>query len=289
MAPGNAALVTMAFQGDRLWLAADSTLESFRVDGGVLTPSSASPPAAGLPAGRVQALVPRGDDLWLLMSIGLARLDTARGEFRLFSAREGLMQSEFNPGAVVELADGRVAAGTNNGLLVFDPAEIQPASRPPPVHLTSMRAGDKVIGLEQRDDEPLSFGWQDNSMEFSFLALSYINPTQNRYRIRLTGWEDEWQELVGQTTRFFSNLPSGEYEFEVQAANVEGAWNRDGDRVAFSIAPPPWRSAEAWAVYALVLLTVLASVWRALIVRRRRRSRFDGPSSSSSLPTVSVN
>ena len=267
----DAALVTMAFQGSRLWLAADSTLESFRVDGATLAAERRFTAGSGLPAGRVQALVPRGDDLWLLMSIGLARLDTDRGEFRLFSAREGLMQSEFNPEAVVELADGRLAAGTNNGLLVFDPAEIQPAPRPPPVHLISMRAGDRMIGLERRDAAPLEFGWEDNSMEFSFLALSYINPTQNRYRARLSGWEDEWQELVGQTTRFFSNLPSGEYTFEVQAANVEGAWNRAGDRVTFSIAAPPWRSAEAWAAYTVVLLAMLAIVWRAFVVRRRRR------------------
>jgi len=266
-----AALVTMAFQEDRLWLAADSTLESFRLDHGVLVPEQRFTAGSGLPAGRVQALVPRGEDLWLLMSIGLARLETGRGEFRLFSAREGLMQSEFNPEAVVELADGRLAAGTNSGLLVFDPAEIQPAPRPPPVHLISMRAGDRVIGLDRHDDQPLEFDWRDNSMEFSFLALSYINPSQNRYRIRLTGWEDEWQELVGQTTRFFSNLPGGEYVFEVQAANVEGAWNREGDRVAFTIAPPPWRSGPAWAAYALAVAGGLALVWRALVARRRRR------------------
>lgn len=267
----NAALVTMAFQDDRLWLAADSTLDAFRVEGAALKREQRFTAGSGLPAGRVQALVPRGDDVWLLMSIGLARLNPRRGEFRLFSAREGLMQSEFNPEAAVELADGRVAAGTNNGLLVFEPAEIQPTPRPPPVHLISMRAGDRMIDLERREDEVLKFDWRENSMEFGFLALSYINPAQNRYRVRLSGWEQEWQELVGQTTRFFSNLPSGQYAFEVQAANVEGTWNREGDRVAFSIAPPPWRSGHAWSAYSLILLVALVAGWRAFVLRRRRR------------------
>ena len=267
----NGALVTMTFQGDRLWLAGDSTLESLRVSDGGLIPDQRYTAGSGLPVGRVQALVPRDDDLWLLMSIGLARLDTNSGEFRQFSAREGLMQSEFNPEAVVELADGRLAAGTNNGLLIFDPDEIQPTPQPPPVHLTSMRAGDRRIELERRGAAPLTFDWQDNSLEFSFLALSYINPAQNRYRIRLAGWEDDWQELVGQTTRFYSNLPGGEYEFEVQAANVEGIWNRAGDSVAFSIAPPPWRSGPAWVVYTVAVLALVGIGWRAVIVRRRRR------------------
>jgi len=269
--PENATLITLAFHGDRLWIAADSTLESFRLTGGALQPEKRYTAGSGLPPGRVQSLVPRTDNLWLLMSIGLARLDTKTERFRLFSGREGLMQSEFNAGAMVELDDGRFAAGTNDGLLLVDPSEIQPAPRPPPVHLISVRAGDRLIGLNGSSDRTaLDFGWRQNSLEFSFLALSYINPSQNRYRIRLSGWDDEWQELVGQTTRFFSNLASGPYEFEVQAANVDGVWNRAGDRVAFTIAPPPWRSAPAWIAYAVIALAVTGSGWRTLLMRRRR-------------------
>ncbi|MEX0914273.1 MAG: histidine kinase dimerization/phospho-acceptor domain-containing protein, partial [Wenzhouxiangellaceae bacterium] len=267
----NTSLVTMVFQGERLWLAADSTLEAFRMSEDGLVLEQRYTAGDGLPPGRVQALVPGEENLWLLMSIGLARLDPTSGKFRLFSGREGLMQSEFNPGAAVELGDGRFAAGTNNGLLIVDPARIQPVAQPPPVHLTSLRAGDRVFGLDRRREGPLSFGWQQNSLEFSFIALSYINPAQNRYRSRLAGWEDEWQEGVGQTTRFFSSLPSGDYEFEVQAANVDGIWNRAGDRVAFSIAPPPWRSAPAWLIYALIVLAAGVTGWRALITRRARR------------------
>jgi len=270
--PESTNLVAMAFQGDRLWLAADSALEAFVVGAdGSLERVQRYTAGDGLPAGRVQGMMPRPNHLWLLMSIGLARLDTEGGRFRLFSAPEGLVQSEFNPGAAVELEDGRFAAGTNNGLLVVDPAAIRPTTSPPPVHLISVRAGDRRYALDGTTDSPLNFDWKQNSLEFSFLALSYINPAENRYRIRLTGWEDEWQELKGQTTRFFSNLPSGRYRFEVQAANVDGLWNREGDRVAFTIAPPPWRSATAWIAYALIALVATGSGWRAMIGRRRRR------------------
>lgn len=269
--PDRAGLVTFAFQDDRLWIAADSTLESYRFQDGALLKEKRYTAGDGLPAGRVQALVPRADNLWLLMSIGLARLDTRTDRFRLFSGGQGRMHSEFNPGAMVELDDGRFVAGTNSGLLLVDPSEIQPAVQPPPVHLISVRAGDKWVELNRHDRAVLDFGWKQNSLEFSFLALSYINPSENRFRVRLSGWDDEWQELVGQTTRFFSNLPSGDFEFEVQAANVDGVWNRAGDRVEFTIAPPPWRSAPAWFGYALIALVATGGGWRALLMRRRRR------------------
>ncbi len=264
-------LVSLAFQGDRLWLAGDSALQGFLVEDGGLRAIERYTAGDGLPPGRVQSLVPRAGNVWLLMSVGLVRLDTESGKFRMFSAREGLVQSEFNERAVVDLADGRFIAGTNNGLLAVDPAAIQPTPWPPPVHLISVRAGDRRYPLDGARDAPLAFDWRQNSLEFSFLALSYINPAQNRYRIRLAGWEDDWQELQGQTTRFFSNLPSGRYTFEVQAANVDGIWNRAGDRVAFTIAPPPWRSTAAWAVYGLIALAVTGTGWRAAVDRRRRR------------------
>jgi len=270
--PESTGLISLAFQDDRLWLAADSTLEAFVVgEDGNLALGHRYTAGDGLPAGRVQSLVSRAENLWLLMSVGLARLDTENGKFRLFSAREGLMQSSFNPRAVVDLDNGRFIAGTNSGLLAVDPDRIEPTPSPPPVHLTSVRAGDRRYPLTTVREAPLEFGWRQNSLEFRFHALSYINPSQNRYRIRLAGWERDWQEVVGQTTRFFSNLPSGSYEFQVQAANADGIWNRSGDRVGFTIAPPPWRSAPAWIAYALIALAATGTGWRAVVGRRRRK------------------
>lgn len=269
--PGGEVLATMAIEGSDLWLSSDSVLERFEIVGDSLERVAHYTAGDGLPPGRVQAMVPRGERLWLMMSIGLARLDAKSGEFRLFSAREGLVLSEFNRGAAVSLADGRFAAGTNNGLVVVDPARIERARRPPPVYVTSVRAGDRRLELAPDGVARLEFEWNRNSLEFEFLALSYLNPQQNRYRVRLAGWEDEWQEQVGRTTRVFSNLPDGDYRFEVQAANADGVWNRDGDAVEFRIAAPPWRSTPAWIAYALVALSATGMGWRSAVVRRRRR------------------
>jgi len=262
---------TLAFQGNDFWLAADSVLERYRIDGGRVARVDRFTAGDGLPAGQIHALVPRGERLWILTSIGLARLEHGDGRFRLFSAREGLRQSQFNPRTLVVLDDGRFAAGTEEGLLVVDPDSIAPASRPPPVHVTAVRAGDRTLALRPDDSFRPRFEWDRNSLEFRFLALSYIDPAQNRYRVRLRGWDKEWQTFTGRTSRLYSGLPAGDYRFEVQAANVDGVWNREGDAVEFEIAPPPWRSAPAWGVYALIGLAVTGLGWRSLRARRRQR------------------
>jgi len=264
-------LLAMAFDGSSVWLASGSVLERFEWVEDRLIPRARYTAGDGLPAGRVRALVPRDEKLWLLMDVGLARLDLASNEFRLFSVREGLPLSEFEARDVVHLENGSFLAGTSSGLLLVDPDAIAPALQPPPVRITDIRAGDEVFQFDPRSREPLRLGWRQNSLEASFVALSYLDPSRNRYRLRLTGWDDQWRELIGQETQFYSNLPGGEYVLEVQAANVDGIWNLEGDRRRIVIDHPPWRSGPAWVGYALIALAMTGLGWRSVNQRRRRR------------------
>ncbi|MDT8408731.1 MAG: ATP-binding protein [Wenzhouxiangellaceae bacterium] len=273
LSPDSTVMGSMVFDGDSLWLGSDSVLEQYRLSGDRLERRSRYTARTGLPAGRIENIIARGEHVWLLLSIGLARLDTTNGEFRLFSVNEGLPLSEFNHHAVTILEDSSFAAGTGNGLLIIDPSLISSVPKPPPVYVTSLRAGTDRIDIDPDPDNiaPIDLDWTRNSLEFSFLALSYIDSTQNRYRVRLTGWDEDWHDLIGQTSRFYSNLPSGNYRFEVQAAGVDGAWNLEGDQLEIRIALPPWRSPPALAVYMLLGLAASGAGWRMLASRRRRR------------------
>jgi len=264
------ALSALAWDGDRLWLAADSLLERLRLDGEALVSEARYTVGDGLPPGRIQALVPRDGALWLTLSIGLARLDPASGGFRLVSVgrARGL---EFQPGAVANLDGGGFAAGSDQGLVLVEPDRIMPRLDPPPVYITALRAGELEFELGptgRRSLPPL--GWRRNSLEFTFRALAYLDPARNRYRARLIGWDRDWVELGTQSRHRYANLPAGDYRFEVQAAGIEGVWNRVGDALELSIDPPPWRSGAALALYAAVAMVLALVGWRSIAARRAR-------------------
>lgn len=261
----------MAFDGEHLWLASDALLERFRLEEGAGLASDLRVTAGGgLPAGQVQGLIPGPRFLWMLTSNALARFDPATSRFRQFTAAGGLMLNEFSAGASAPLPGGGFLAGTRRGVLRVDPDRINAAPRPPPAWITSVRAGAREIAVDPLARAPLRLDWREDSVEFRFVALSYLDPARNRFRVRLAGWEDEWQELVGVDRRLYANLPGGRYRFELQAANADGVWNRDGDALAVHIAVPPWRGPLAITAYALVLLAATGTGWRALAVRRRR-------------------
>ncbi|MDT8437575.1 MAG: ATP-binding protein [Wenzhouxiangellaceae bacterium] len=265
-------LLAMTFAGEHLWLASDSSLHRLvRQGDGRLEAEARWTAGDGLPAGQVRALVVQDRFVWLLTSIGLFRFDPQANDFRSFRISNRLTRVGFSEGAVAELADGRIAAGTPDGLVIIDPERVRPAEVAPQVYITRARAGEHDWSLLPGVREPLVLDWTNNSVNFEFQALSYADPARVRYRTRLEGWEQDWQNFLGQSSRWYGNLAPGRYRFQVQAANADGVWNRAGDALELVIAPPPWRSPGALLAYALVLALLIAWSWRALRLRRARR------------------
>lgn len=261
----------MTIDGNAVWLAGGSFLEEFRWQNGELEPVQNFYASDGLPVGRIIRVFPKAEQVWLLLESGLAELHLPSKNFRIYTASEGLPVSRFNPRSAVMLEDGRIVAGTSDGLLLIDTEQIRASAQPPPAYITAVRAGDDEITIVPDWREELNLHWRDRSLEFSFAALSYLHPERNRFRVRLTGWDDDWHEQVGQNTRYYSSLPAGSYEFELQAANVDGLWNEQGDRITINIAAPPWLSRWAMAGYFLLALTGGVLAWRALAANRRRK------------------
>ncbi len=259
------------FHDDELWLAGDSELRRHSVGNGRLVVRERFVAGNGLPPGRIQRLLVADDSIWLLMTTGLARLDPASRRFRVFSEREGLPAMRFASDAAAALPNGRFAAASRDGVLLVDPSRIDRALRPPPVHITSIRAGDRQWQLHPGGADRIDLAWNENSIEFGFATLSFLNPARNRARLRLEGWDPGWSELEAGDRRYYGNLAPGRYRFEVQAANAAGLWNRDGDAVEVVVASPPWRSRSAWLAYLTAGLAVLAFVLTTGRRRRRRR------------------
>lgn len=264
-------VLAMAWAGDELWLATERSLGRWRVHQGTLEPVEQLR-LTGLLAGRVFAVFPHDQDrVWLVLSNGLARLDTDSGQLRLYSRPDGLAVAEFLRHSPLALEDGRLAIGSSNGLVMVRPEAILGARAAPPVHMTGLVADQEQISLSPGPREPVVLEHRSNSVSLEYVALSYVFPEQTRYRIRMIGWDSDWLELIGQTRHFYSNLRPGQYRFQVQAATPDGLWNESGDELSLTVLKPPWLSNWALIGYGLVLAAAVGAGWRSLRLNRRRR------------------
>jgi len=62
-------------------------------------------------------------------------------------------------------------------------------------------------------------------------------PEKVRFRVKLEGWDRDWEDAGNGRKAVYSNLPPRNYRFRVTASNNSGVWNDAGTFLDFSIAP----------------------------------------------------
>ena len=102
---------------------------------------------------------------------------------------------------------------------------------------------------------PIVLGPQDRDLIVSARLLSFANPQGNRYRYRVSGYDQNWVMQAADGERLLSRLPSGNLRIEVQAATPQGDWTPSA-RCSVEVRPPWWRS--GWAIVGYVLLGLIA-------------------------------
>jgi signal transduction histidine kinase/sugar lactone lactonase YvrE len=269
--PARSPFLAAAWHDDELWVASETTLKRWRWNGGLSEPRQFDM-SARLTPGQVQDIFRHRDGtIWLARSNGLVRFDPDTGQFRSYSRADGLAVSEFQRRSAAHLSDGRFALGGTGGLVLVDPDLVGGTLVEPRVHVRALTAGDRVYSLSPGHRPDIELAHSENSFYVDYTALSYVSFGQNRYRVRLEGWDDDWVDLVGQTRFHYSNLPPGHYRFRVQAATADGFWNEQGDTLDVRVLQPPWLSGWALAAYALLGLTTAGASWRSLANAQRRR------------------
>ena len=186
--------------------------------------------------------------LWLYTACGLVRvlrddLDTwiadpgHRVGPKVWGAADGvpllaLTPAYFNP-PVAKGPDGKLWFVSGADVQVVDPDHLPFNPLPPPVHIETLVADHQPHAVANGLRLPPLV--RDIVIEFA--ALSLVDPRSTRFRYKLEGHDDGWQEAVDRRQATYTNLPPGHYRFHVKAANNSGVWNEEGAKLEFSIRP----------------------------------------------------
>lgn len=172
----------------------------------------------------------------------------------------------------VEASDGRLWFATDNGLAWIDPAHISKNNVVPAVSIRSLQANRKNYDLSA--DINLAAGTQ--SLQIDYTALSFSIPERVRFKYKLEGADEEWQDAGTRREAFYNNLRPGNYSFRVIACNNDGVWNETGATLTFSIAPMFYQT--NWFVVlclAVVVFIIWAGYqWRVYFIKSRLQMQF---------------
>jgi len=223
--------------------------------------------------------------LWLILRCGIVRIDQnslrdwvehpeSRVSTLFLDAFDGVQVgvTDFRPGVSLG-RDGRLWFVNGSDVQMLDPAQLHINTFPPPVHVERLIADHEDVAITPATRvRPLT-----RDIEIDYTGLSFVMPQRVRFRYKLEGHDDEWQDGGTRRSAFYTNLRPGTYTFLVTASNNSGVWNKEGDSLTFTIAPA-WYQTIAFGIsclFAAVFLLWLIYYLRMKQASRSIRARFD--------------
>jgi len=238
--------------------------------------------AEGLVDDVIHSILPDGSGrLWLSSNRGIfwvhrealdlfARGASAQVVSIGLTAAHGMPDTEANGGAQpagYADADGRFWYVTVEGLTWVEPAGIETPS-PPGVYLESVSLGD-APPIQRKTGQELCLKPDQREITVRWSSPAFQWPERVRYRTRLVGFDEVWSEPSSDRSASWTNLPPGDYLFEVEAT-LGGGWSPAPARLAFRRTPA---FTETWAWTALLWLGSIGSVVFVALLRGRRLHR----------------
>lgn len=191
---------------------------------------------------------------------------------------DGMLDAECTGGyspAGLRSSSGTLYFSTVRGVIAVDPTLFGAAAPPPGVHIEEIRLDGKPPAFS---DGVFRVPSDTREIEIRYTAFNYKKPAEIRFHHRLGKAEADWVDVGRQRSARFSQLPPGDYFFQVRAANQDGYWSQKGASFAFTVVPFFWQTTWFRTAIVLVLLAVGAGTvlgWaRARIRHAQERERL---------------
>jgi len=229
--------------------------------------------------------------LWVSTPAGLSKIVISHslGHITIacinYDEYDGLQGRGFNENAAFRTREGELLFGGPNGFNLFKPSRVGWEARVAPVVITGFKlfSKDMTSGVKWKgrtilehsitETSQVQLAHNENDFTLEFAGLSYINAKKDKYAYRLEGYDKDWILVDGQNRKaVYVNIPPGEYNFRVKFSNRDGVWNEKDAAIKIIVKPSFWMTPAAWALYILVLATLLFAA--RLIIAGRARARL---------------
>lgn len=249
--------------------------------------------AQGLPNESLFRLMPdRQGFLWVSSNNGVFRIDPGqldeidrgkRSQFSLmhFTQDSGMPSSQANgnsfPAADMD-DDGNFWVATGAGVAIINtqiPANISHAKVPLVIEQLL------VDGVEHSALELIKLPATDTKrIVIRYAGLNHRHIHELRYRYRLLGFDNKWIEAGNGNEAVFTNLPPGNFTFEVQAMAPPLDWSRvpqsNQTSLRFTLTPAWWQRLDVQlGVIFLSVLAILALLRLYNLSQYKRQERLE--------------
>src|SRR5690606_26182761 len=212
-------------------------------------------------------LLDNSNKLWLGSLSGLHKYHVENDSLQSYYLTDGLYGNVYRRGAF-KTKDGKLYFGTENGVNAFYPQNMVQRSIIPKLYINRIELLNKPA--ENLIPDQISNGIENitslelksnqSSFSFQFAAVANVLNTNYHYAYRLKGFDEEWIVPKSDRTATYTNIPSGDYVFEVMVGTKPNLWDIGKKEILIHVASPWWLSTMAFAAYFLMALLIAFAI-----------------------------
>lgn len=217
--------------------------------------------------------------LWAGTEYGITRFDPKDENTTNFYFASNMPGNAYSEKSSCLLPDHRLVFGTDHGLTVIDPEELQndqPIS--PPVFTDFLINGSSIFstGIENKLEQALSYTHDiilkhyENSLEIHFTSFDYSNTHRFHYQFKLEGYDKDWSPLSAGNFASYKYLPYGKYDFRVTGKGANSQLIPEAS-IRISILPPWWKT--PWAKSLWLFIAISLTAFTVIYYNRREKER----------------
>lgn len=214
----------------------------------------------GLPSNYTKSILLIGNNLWIGTDNGLCCYNLFHKQVRTFATQQQLASASFSVNAACQLPDGRLAFGSNNGLVLFHPDKINTVHSSGRIYFSDIRVSGRSIretvdfNLSVPIDSlsTLHLDYPQNSFTLSVLPLGCVSKSVS-FSWKLVGQDETWSTYTTNRYINYTNLPAGNYMLYIRLYDGSLLSRR---QLSIVVEPPFWQT--IW--FRLLVVAVIAGL-----------------------------
>ncbi|MPQ47480.1 response regulator [Marinifilum sp. N1E240] len=221
-------------------------------------------------------------NLWLSKSNGISHLDLQTKKDYFYTWKNGTIKGSYLSGSSFIDENGILYFGGIGGLNYFNPHKMKTSKKDLHLYINQLqivnRDANDLIPTQLKSGvehlKHLKLNHHQTAFSFQFAVINdHVDPNYY-YAYRLKGFDKNWITTENKRSATYTNIPFGDYTFEVKAGTKRDLWDIKAKSIKISIIPPFWKRWWAYLIYTTLFLIISFFIIRYYIMWARLKHKL---------------
>jgi signal transduction histidine kinase/DNA-binding response OmpR family regulator/ligand-binding sensor domain-containing protein len=225
----------------------------------------------------ITAVIADDNNLWLSSNNGIICLDIKNNTTKTYYTTDGFQDNMYLTRSAFKDSDGILYFGNTKGVNYFNPKELSKKKSNAVLYINDIEILNQPIdslipqqvnaGIYNLDF--LELENRQSSFSFRFSAIDNVLNPKYYYAYRLKGFDENWIKNHPERIATYTNIPAGDYSFEVKASTKTNSWDIATKQIKISIAQPLSNKPIAYVFYLSIVLLIIYAIRRWYLLKKK--------------------